>query len=218
MSSSSYVCISPCPSKVGIFPILIHLSNGAVFGCKATVQLGILLCLTEHSGTTYNTLPSLGHFSFRTSMPNVWVKCYTIVVSDTPTQMEYAIELTYCVAITTIKFSILLFYRRVFINQTTSKNFIVAWYVITVWCFLWGISTFFAAAFQCTPVSYGWTQFTGKTKGKCLDFTALLLSTAIINICTDVAVLVLPMPLVWNLKIEKSQKFAVSGIFLLGSL
>ncbi|KAI4184937.1 MAG: hypothetical protein L6R41_004429 [Letrouitia leprolyta] len=131
--------------------------------------------------------------------------------------MEYAIELTYCVAITTIKFSILLFYRRVFINQTTSKNFIVAWYVITVWCFLWGISTFFAAAFQCTPVSYGWTQFTGKTKGKCLDFTALLLSTAIINICTDVAVLVLPMPLVWNLKIEKSQKFAVSGIFLLGS-
>lgn len=131
-------------------------------------------------------------------------------------QMEYAIELTYCVAITTIKFSILLFYRRVFINQTTSKKFVVLWYTITVWCFLWGISTFFAAAFQCTPISYGWTQFTGKTTGKCVDFTALLLSTAVINICTDVAVLVLPMPLVWRLKIERSQKFAVSGIFLLG--
>ncbi|KAL9001914.1 MAG: hypothetical protein Q9188_005129 [Gyalolechia gomerana] len=131
-------------------------------------------------------------------------------------QMEYAIELTYCVLITTIKFSILLFYRRVFINQTTSKEFKVAWYTITVWCFLWGISTFFAAAFQCTPIFYSWTQYTGKTTGKCVNFTALLVSTAVINICTDVAVLVLPMPSVWNLKIEKAQKVAASGIFLLG--
>lgn len=132
--------------------------------------------------------------------------------------MEFAIELTYCVLITTIKFSILLFYRRVFINHTTSTWFRVAWYIITVWCFLWGVSTFIAAVFQCTPVSYLWTQFSGKTKGKCVDFTALLIATAAVNIFTDVAVLVLPMPMVWKMKIEKAQKLAVSGIFLLGGL
>ena len=57
-----------------------------------------------------------------------------------------------------------------------------------------------------------------KTQGTCLDLKALLLATAIINILTDIAVLVLPMPIVWNLKIQRSQKVAVSGIFLLGGL
>ncbi|KAL9012419.1 MAG: hypothetical protein Q9173_002817 [Seirophora scorigena] len=132
--------------------------------------------------------------------------------------MELAIELTYCVLITTIKFSILLFYRRVFINQATGTWFRVAWYIITVWCFLWGISTFIATVFQCTPVSYLWTQFLGKTKGKCVDFTALLIATAAVNIFTDVAVLVFPMPMVWKMGIEKAQKVAVSGVFLLGGL
>ncbi|KAL8952372.1 MAG: hypothetical protein Q9222_001708 [Ikaeria aurantiellina] len=132
-------------------------------------------------------------------------------------QMEYAIELTYCVLITTTKFSILLFYRRVFINSTTVLSFRIAWYCITAFAFLWGISTFFAAAFQCTPASFYWTQVTMKTKGTCVDLSTLLLVTAITNIVTDVAILVLPMPVVWNLHIQRSQKVAVTGIFLLGS-
>ncbi|KAL8921956.1 MAG: hypothetical protein Q9208_005410 [Pyrenodesmia sp. 3 TL-2023] len=128
----------------------------------------------------------------------------------------YAVELTYCVLITTTKFSILLFYRRVFVNQTTSLRFRIAWYAIMVWTFLWGISTFFAAAFQCNPPSYYWSKYTRKTHGSCLNLTVLLVVTASTNIVTDVALLILPMPVVWNSKIEPSQKFAVTGIFLLG--
>ncbi|KAL8756077.1 MAG: hypothetical protein Q9184_004616 [Pyrenodesmia sp. 2 TL-2023] len=131
-------------------------------------------------------------------------------------QMMYAVELTYCVLITTTKLSILLFYRRVFMNQTTSLRFRVAWYAIMVWTFLWGISTFFAAAFQCNPPSYYWSKYTRKTHGSCLNLTVLLVVTASTNIVTDVALLILPMPVVWNSKIEPSQKFAVTGIFLLG--
>lgn len=130
----------------------------------------------------------------------------------------YAVELTYCVLITTTKFSILLFYRRVFMNQSTSLHFRIAWYVILVWTFLWGISTFFAAAFQCDPPSYYWSKYTRKTTGSCLNLTVLLVVTASTNIVTDVALLILPMPVVWNLKVELSQKFAVCGIFLLGGL
>lgn len=132
--------------------------------------------------------------------------------------MMYAVELTYCVLITTTKFSILLFYRRVFMNQTTSLHFRIAWYAIMVWTFLWGISTFFAAAFQCNPPSYYWSKYTRKTHGSCLNLTVLLVVTASTNIVTDVALLILPMPVVWNSKIEPSQKFAVTGIFLLGGL
>ncbi|KAL8646473.1 MAG: hypothetical protein Q9226_006836, partial [Calogaya cf. arnoldii] len=131
-------------------------------------------------------------------------------------QLMYAVELTYTVLITTTKFSILLFYRRVFMNQATSLRFRIVWYAIAIWALLWGISTFFAAAFQCSPASFYWSKYTRKTKGTCVDLTVLLLVTASLNIVTDVALLMLPMPLVWNLKIERSQKFAVSGIFLLG--
>ncbi|KAL8888282.1 MAG: hypothetical protein Q9215_004262 [Flavoplaca cf. flavocitrina] len=133
-------------------------------------------------------------------------------------QLMYAVELTYTVLITTTKFSILLFYRRVFMNQASSQRFRIVWYAITIWTFLWGISTFFAAAFQCSPASFYWTKYTRKTQGTCIDLTLLLLVTASTNIVTDVALLILPMPLVWKLNIERPQKFAVSGIFLLGGL
>ncbi|KAL9640523.1 MAG: hypothetical protein Q9204_000670 [Flavoplaca sp. TL-2023a] len=133
-------------------------------------------------------------------------------------QLMYAVELTYTVLITTTKFSILLFYRRVFMNQASSLRFRIVWYAITIWTFLWGISTFFAAAFQCSPASFYWTKYTRKTQGTCIDLTLLLLVTASTNIVTDVALLILPMPLVWKLNIERPQKFAVSGIFLLGGL
>ncbi|KAI4094204.1 MAG: hypothetical protein LQ339_007547 [Xanthoria mediterranea] len=131
-------------------------------------------------------------------------------------QLMYAVELTYTVLVTTTKISILLFYRRVFMNQATSTRFRVAWYAIAVWALLWGISTFFAAAFQCSPASFYWSKYTHKTQGTCMDLRILLLVTASLNIVTDVALLILPMPVVWNLNIERSQKFAVSGIFLLG--
>ncbi len=130
----------------------------------------------------------------------------------------YAVELTYCVLITTTKFSILLFYRRVFVNQSTSLHFRIAWHAILVWTFFWGFSTFFAAAFQCDPPSYYWSKYTHKSHGSCLNLTVLLVVTASTNIVTDVALLILPMPVVWNLKVELSQKFAVCGIFLLGGL
>lgn len=48
--------------------------------------------------------------------------------------------------------------------------------------------------------------------------TSLLVSSAAINILTDVSILILPIPIVWHLQITKSQKLAVSGIFLMGGL
>ncbi|KAL8984631.1 MAG: hypothetical protein Q9177_004652, partial [Variospora cf. flavescens] len=158
----------------------------------------IMLVLCAHFGT--------GRHTILNPIPNV-VRFI---------QLMYAVELTYCVLLTTTKISILLFYRRVFMNQTTSLRFRIAWYVIMVWTLLWGISTFFAAAFQCSPPSYYWSKYTRKTQGSCINLTMLLIVTASTNIVTDVALLILPMPVLWHFKIQRSQKFALSGIFLLG--
>lgn len=47
---------------------------------------------------------------------------------------------------------------------------------------------------------------------------AFLVSTAVLNLVTDISILVLPISVVWRLQIRKEQKVAISGIFLLGSL
>jgi len=45
-----------------------------------------------------------------------------------------------------------------------------------------------------------------------------LLSTAILNLVTDISILLLPISVIWRLQIRKEQKVAISGIFILGSL
>ena len=131
-------------------------------------------------------------------------------------QIEFAFELTYAILITMIKISILLFYRRIFPAETIGARYRLVWWIILVWSVLWSISVFFSATFQCLPSSYYWTKVTMKTHGTCLNITALLISTAVLNIVTDVGILILPMPIVWRLQIQNPQKVAVSSIFLLG--
>lgn len=38
------------------------------------------------------------------------------------------------------------------------------------------------------------------------------------NIVTDLIMLLLPMPVIWRLKLPTKQKIALTGVFLLGSL
>lgn len=130
-------------------------------------------------------------------------------------KVELSFELTYAVLVTTVKISILLFYRRVFPNKATSANFRRAWIIVFFLSVGLGIILFVAAISKCKPVSFIWNQH---QHGSCLNMTSLLLSGAAINILTDVSILILPMPTVWHLQIAKLQKFAVSGVFLLGGL
>lgn len=51
-----------------------------------------------------------------------------------------------------------------------------------------------------------------------VDDYAFFVGIAVPNIITDVALLVLPLPYIWRLHRAKSQKIALVGIFMLGSL
>jgi hypothetical protein len=50
----------------------------------------------------------------------------------------------------------------------------------------------------------------------CLNDGAIVFSASVINIFTDFLVTVLPMPLIWNLKLPTRQRIAVISIFGLG--
>ena len=85
------------------------------------------------------------------------------------------------------------------------SGFVVAWF----------ITVFFLVIFQCLPVHHFWDRL---TPGSCIDSITAFIATAGLNIATDTAILILPMPTVWQLRISRSQKVALTGIFLVGGL
>ena len=52
--------------------------------------------------------------------------------------------------------------------------------------------------------------------GSCIDITMLFSAITITNLLTDVIILCLPLFVVSTLKLPLKQRFALSGIFLLG--
>lgn len=89
-------------------------------------------------------------------------------------------------------------------------------YVVGALLIAWGISGFFTTVFQCTPVHYLWDR--DVITGHCVAMQPSLLGLAAINTILNFAVLVLPIPMIWQLQMRTRQKVAVAGILVLGSL
>ncbi len=65
----------------------------------------------------------------------------------------------------------------------------------------------------CQPLSKFWDS---TVPGKCINTYRYYLTGTALNILIDVAILVLPMPVIWSLKMPRRQQIWVSGIFALG--
>ncbi|RSH85420.1 hypothetical protein EHS25_004816 [Saitozyma podzolica] len=75
-----------------------------------------------------------------------------------------------------------------------------------------GIVLTFLSIFQCHPISAAFTE----TNGTCIDIVALYLSSAPINVLTDLAILLLPLPILTSLRIEFRQKVILVATFIVG--
>lgn len=87
--------------------------------------------------------------------------------------------------------------------------------VITAILVAWNIGALFSAIFQCSPIDKFWNV---ETPGKCFNGLVYFRAIACTNLLTDVLILIVPMPVIWGLKISHAQKIALSGVFLLGGL
>ncbi|KKA17702.1 hypothetical protein T310_8356 [Rasamsonia emersonii CBS 393.64] len=134
-----------------------------------------------------------------------------------PDQLErfllivYIDNIFYALTLSTIKFSILLMYRRIF----RSKTFRHVTLAVGLLVLGWMIGVVFAQIFTCTPVKGAWDPAVAQ---HCIGTTKFYYGNAIANLLTDVVILCLPLPLVWRLNITTHRKLAISGIFLLGGL
>ena len=122
-------------------------------------------------------------------------------------------ELLYTPASTTIKFSIILLYRRLF----PSKRFRIVLWSITGFLIIFALAQMLSVVIQCTPVAALWNPM-AHAGARCVNYTPALILFAVVNALTDITILSLPMPILWRLHASKTRRRQLVGIFGLGGL
>ena len=134
-----------------------------------------------------------------------------------------------------VKLSFMFFYQRIF-RPSDSKHFDRIMFTVVAIVVAWTVAFFFAQMFACgVHFDYLWTTFPNQLNhGQCVKTLIMQNAFAISDFITDLIVLVFPLPLVrlinppdhcrvdhlqiWKLRLSRSRKLGVTGIFLLGSL
>ncbi|KAE8441494.1 hypothetical protein EG329_004882 [Mollisiaceae sp. DMI_Dod_QoI] len=123
----------------------------------------------------------------------------------------YSSILLYNGALTMVKISILLQYRRIFTVTSMQRATGIALLIIGAW----GITVLVMLSLICVPIQALWDQ---SVKGQCLSLLPAYYAPAAINIATDFTTWVLPLPVIKSLQLPRRQKFMLMFIFGLGFL
>lgn len=115
-----------------------------------------------------------------------------------------------------VKMALLFLYRRVF--TMNFKWFRYVWYALVFYDIGYGIAYFFGSIFQCSPVSYYWEEsnysLNPPAHGSCkIDgFVFSIVSTSLI-ITVEVALFILPIIMLSQLRLKLLQKIGIMFIF-----
>ena len=128
-------------------------------------------------------------------------------------QIVVAITCLWAAASTLVKLSILHFYLTIF---GLVDIFRYATYTIMFLVIAFGTGLFLEAFLTCRPFAKLWDPF---LQGTCVSFKPGFLADGIINIVIDLAIVLLPMRMVWRLQhVSKQRKVAFTAVFALGIL
>ena len=139
------------------------------------------------------------------------------------TKWNMAQQLIYNPILCIVKASILVFLLRLGDSKMS-----IYWSLQVLRWFNLGhmIATFFGALTQCLPIHMYWDHFyTDKMMPdgtvvnpnyECFDMAAFSLITAGIAILTDILILLVPVAMMWNLRMPLRQKFAVGAVLSFG--
>ena len=75
------------------------------------------------------------------------------------------------------------------------------------------MAVFMEAVVLCRPIAYTWDK---SIDGTCGNATQAYEAVGIINLITDLAIIILPMPLLWQLQLPLAKKVALTAIFGIG--
>ena len=110
------------------------------------------------------------------------------------------------------KLAVICMYLKIFVDRYQR---LCCWTVAVILT-VGPIVTVLFVAFQCTPTAYLWNKTI--PGGHCFNQAHMFRYGSLPNIITDVAMLVLPMPLIWNLHASVKVKIGLLITFFLGSM
>lgn len=126
---------------------------------------------------------------------------------------KYAFQTTEKIAFGLIKISILLLWKRML---SPIRSFQLLCWVMIVIVAAWSISFFFATLFQCgtnwdwnwAPIAFFLTQ--------CTDTLNMLTVFCGTDVLTDFVIMLMPVPIIWRLKMSVKRKIGVTSVFMVG--
>lgn len=115
-----------------------------------------------------------------------------------------------------VKISILVFLLRLGGKQRTGVRASI--YALIIFNISQMIAVLGVIIFQCDPLHLSWSTafFAPERVGNCIHAGSFTLSSASLNIFTDLLVLVIPYRIFLVLKINKKMRNALIGVFMLG--
>ncbi|KAH8790383.1 MFS transporter-like protein [Hyaloscypha sp. PMI_1271] len=122
---------------------------------------------------------------------------------------EYAFAVIYNPALMATKSSILILYLR--LSRNAHKLLRVASWVTLAVVNIAGLVLTFFNVFQCLPVSQVFAPV-----GTCIPLITLYLASVPVNVITDIAILVLPIPVLTAMQLPRKQKMILIATFGLG--
>jgi hypothetical protein len=114
------------------------------------------------------------------------------------------------VAIAVVKISSLLLYIRIFGNR---QSLLVAGWVIGMFTIIWSAVVMVVSCLQCRPIAAIWDP---SIQGTCINGWSFSVVTSALNTMTDLVLLVLPVPAVLGLQLQKFERCSLAGVFLVG--
>lgn len=109
----------------------------------------------------------------------------------------------------------LLEWMRIFSPRRIKPLFWWSSSVLIVCDILLYASVFILSAITCIPHESIWHHWVA---GRCIDRRSLALTSALFNVWSDVAVLLLPQHIIWTMQCGRRARFGVSVIFSVGLL
>jgi hypothetical protein len=127
-------------------------------------------------------------------------------------QLFIADNFAWLFSTTTVKISVLFLYLDIFTVQISFRR--------TLYGFITFIGLFFIGFLVtivtlCQPFSHYW-NVTGP--GHCGSLAGSQIATSSINTVVDLAVVLLPIPMLWRLHMRKEKKYKIMGIFAVGAM
>lgn len=123
--------------------------------------------------------------------------------------------ITYITTVTIVRLSILLTLRRIF----DVESFKMITTIAGTASIAWGLSIFFANVFQCTPFMDAFDpDVVMSSSNKCINLQAMFYGTLGTAFILDLIILILPLHVIWRLRLPTRQKYELTAILSLGGL